>query len=571
MKAFFLLLLALGFGMPLQSAERPNILLICVDDLKPLLACYGDTTAKTPNIDALAARSLQFNRAYCNQSVCSPSRNSLLTGFRPQTLGIYDLSTHFRDAKPEAVTLPQYFRENGYRIEGLGKIYHIGHGNHDDPASWSVPSYRPKSAPPYADPSHGVSSELKNKKEPWKSVRGVPTEAGEVEDDFYVDGQVAAEAVKRLAAAKERAEPFFLAVGFIRPHLPFVSPKRYWDLYDAETLPLSKNAEPPSGAPSYALHQSDELRKYRDMPPAPDPIDEATARRLIHGYYAATSYVDALVGRVLDALRENGFDDNTIILLWGDHGWHLGDHDLWGKQTDYENAARVPLLIALPKREGAVTSALVETVDLYPTLAALAGLPIPEGLDGKSFVALFADPNTPHRDHVIHVTPRSKKIGRAIRTERYRLVEWKTPGSTAETAEYELYDYQNDPEETKNIFSQNPEVARELQAMLTTHPEAKAQITGSAQPTTTAPKSETKAKPKRYTVEYYERRAAFFKDRDKDADQRLTLEEFLKGQSNPEDGKIRFQRLDIDKDGLLTPDEFIYFGDPKEEKAKIGK
>lgn len=463
------------------AAPKPNILLICVDDLKPALGCYGDALARTPELDRLAGRAVLFERAYCNQAVCSPSRNALLTGLRPQTIGIYDLETNFRAGAPEAPTLPQWLQRAGYHAQSLGKIFHLGHNNFDDRASWSVPAWNPR-APQYA---------LAENQRP-KGQNGPPVECAEVPDETYADGQIASEAIARLRAAQQTPErPFFLAVGFLKPHLPFVAPKKYWDLHDPGKFELAAVREAPAGAPGYAPGNSGELRKYAGMP-AKGPLAEADQRRLIHGYYAATSYVDAQIGRVLAELERLKLDSNTIVILWGDHGWHLGDHGQWCKHTNYEQATRIPLLVAAPQplaRAGARTRALVESVDLYPTLCELAGVEPPAGLDGRSFAAQLKDPAAPGRDHVIHVYPRNRPgtgqvLGRAIRTERYRLVEWKKPGAEPASAELELYDYQSDPLETRNLVAEAPEVVAQLRAMLATHPEARPQFSG---PRPTAP------------------------------------------------------------------------------------
>ena len=465
-------------------ATRPNILLLCVDDLKPVLGAYGDPLARTPHLDRLAARALRLDRAYCNQAVCSPSRNTLMTGLRPQTLGIYDLPTNFRVARPDAVTVAQYFRQHGYRTESLGKIFHTGHGNTDDAASWSVPSFRPRvghyALPENDAPEGAKAAKKKSAAKAAKQPNGAAVESADVPDETYADGRIAAEAVRRIRSAATSREPFFLGVGFLKPHLPFVAPKKYWDLHDPAKFPLPARLTPPDGAPTYAPQFGGELRGYAGIPAGTEPLDPALTRRLIHGYYAAASYMDAQAGKVLAALDETSLAANTLVVLWGDHGWHLGDHGMWCKHTNYEQAARIPLLVAVPGRPGAASSALVETADVYPTLAALAGLPAPAGLDGRSFAALLADPAAPHRDHVIHVYPRNPRLGRAVRTDRYRLVEWKAPGAAAATAEFELYDYRADPDETKNLAAAQPEVVQKLRALLATHPEAKPQVTARA-------------------------------------------------------------------------------------------
>jgi iduronate 2-sulfatase len=271
--------------------------------------------------------------------------------------------------------------------------------------------------------------------------------------------------------------PFFLAVGFVKPHLPFIAPKRYWDLYGDTPFDLATFRDFPAGAPAYAPQFGGELRNYRGMP-SRGPLADDLQRTLIHGYHAATSYADAQVGRVLAALDETGLAENTIIVLWGDHGWHLGDHGMWCKHTNYEQAARIPLLIVAPgvTSPAGRTDAFAESVDIYPTLAELAGLPIPNAVDGQSLMDTLRKPTGSTRDHVIHVYPRSERLGRAIRNDRYRLVEWKATGASPNTAELELYDYVNDPLETKNIADAEPSIVASLRAILEKHPEARPQI-----------------------------------------------------------------------------------------------
>ena len=549
--AFVLAAGAYGAG----PEQKRNILLICVDDLKPTLGCYGDPFAKTPNIDRLAARALRFDHAYCNQAVCAPSRNALLTGLRPQTLGIYDLGTNFRVSRPAAITLAQFFRSQGYKAEAMGKVMHVGHGNHEDAASWNVPHFQAHTVE-YALPENTVTltreaAMFANKmNEPWKLPRGAATESADAPDNTYSDGKIAAEAVKRLQAAAASEQPFFMAVGFLKPHLPFVAPKKYWDLHDPAQLPQPVRLAPPTGAPKDAPTTFGELRNYSTVPDQ-GPLSADLTRHLIHGYYAATSYMDAQLGIVLASLEETGLAKNTIVVLWGDHGWHLGDHGMWCKHTNYEQAARIPLLVALPGQAGASSQALVETVDIYPTLAALAGLPAPAGLDGKSFASLLTNSGKSHRDHAIHVYPRGNRLGRAIRTERYRLVEWKAIGAPSDSAEWELYDYQLDPGETKNLATENPAVVKELRAILATHPEAEPQISTPAKP----PAKASDSKPLRD-------RNALFDSRDKDQNGELTREEFLHQQPDPEEAPKRFLKFDTNQDNVLSRDEFVQSGNP---------
>jgi len=554
---FFSLFLSLTpsilFAAGEAPAARPNVLLICVDDLKPTLGCYGDAHAKTPNIDRLAARSLRLDRAYCNQAVCAPSRNALMTGLRPQTLGIYDLPTNFRHSRPDAVTVAQYFQQHGYRTEAMGKIMHVGHGNAEDEISWDVPHFKPK-VPQYALKGNNPPADAKrDPKNPSKDPKGAATESADVPDEAYGDGQIAIEAVKRLKTAGESGKPFFMAVGFLKPHLPFVAPKKYWDMHDPATLPQPERLTPPEGAPDYAPQFGGELRSYQNIPGGNTPLDEATTRHLIHGYYAATSYMDAQLGKVLDALDETGLAKNTMVVFWGDHGWHLGDHGMWCKHTNYEQAARIPLLVARPGGAGTVSSALVETADIYPTLAALAGLPAPTGLDGRSFDPLLSDPSAAHRDHAIHVYPRNKLLGRAIRTDRYRLVEWKAIGSDANTAEFELYDYEEDPGETKNLAAERPEVVEQLQVLLASHQEAKPQVKVEA---AGAVKPESSSKPAGKSKD----RGAMFDKRDKDGNGTLSREEFLENQPDPDEAPKRFPQFDANKDEVLSKEEFVKSG-----------
>lgn len=486
--------LTLAAAAQAATAYRPNVLLICVDDLKPVLGAYGDPIAKTPNLDRLAARGMRFDAAYCNQAVCAPSRNNLMLGSRSTSLGIYNLSTNFRAAVPEAVTLTQYFMRHGWRAEGMGKILHVGHGNTNDDASWSVPFYKEKLVEYILPESTGGKLTREeafftnaNAGPVGQLPRGAAWESPDVADNAYGDGRLAEEAIRRLRAAKEKPEqPLFLAVGFARPHLPFCVPKKYWDLYDPAKLALATRTTPPDGAPSYAGKALLELNNYEPVPERP-PLSEELQRKLIHGYYASVSYSDAQVGKILDELDRLGTADNTIIVLWGDHGWHLGDHGMWTKHTNYEQATRIPILVVAPRvaRPGSHTSALVETVDIFPTLCELAGLPaprkVPQPMDGRSFVKILRDPKATIRDHVSHAYPRARGpgpnggewMGRAVRTARHRLVEWKKIGAAPETAEFELYDYVADPGETKNLAATQADVVKSLRAMLATHPEAK--------------------------------------------------------------------------------------------------
>jgi iduronate 2-sulfatase len=467
------------------AADKPNVLLVLVDDLKPALGCYGDAAAKTPNLDRLASRGMRFDLAYCNQAVCAPSRFTLMLGSHSTSTGLYDLGSRLRHRLPDAVTLPQYFAEHGYRTESLGKVFHIGHGNEGDPESFSVPHFHDKVIE-YLDPASTDGGKLTREEayftnqrlgEIGKLPRGAAMESPDVADDAYADGRVANETLKRMQAAKTRREkdgtPFFITVGFARPHLPFSAPKKYWDLHDPAKLTMPAHEELSKYAPKVAGKRGGEITNYAPVPERPSAeFTDELKRKLIHGYYASTSYVDAQIGKVADELVRLGLDENTIVVLWGDHGFHLGDLGIWTKHTNYEQANRIPLLIVAPgvTKAGSATKQLAESVDLFPTLAEIAGLPkpdVPQPIDGKSLVPVVKDPAARVRDHAYHVFPKSK-LGRAIRTERYRLVEWKTIGG--DDAEYELYDYEADPLERENLAAKQPDVVERLKKVLAEYP-----------------------------------------------------------------------------------------------------
>jgi iduronate 2-sulfatase len=306
--------------------------------------------------------------------------------------------------------------------------------------------------------------------------RGAAFERTDVPDDAYADGRIANEAIIRLQRAARSAEPFFLAVGFVKPHLPFCAPEKYWALYDDADLPIATVRKSPRGAPPYAgKPKFGELNQYKPVPESP-PMSTELERTLVQGYYASLSYMDAQLGRVLDELERLDLAKNTIVVLWGDHGYHLGDHGMWTKHTNYEQANHIPLIFAGPGVMASATNALAETVDIYPTLAELAGLPRPEGpqpIDGASLVPVLRDPQAHVRDHAYHAFPRQgNRLGRAIRTDRYRLVEWKVFGEDSDKAVFELYDYKDDPLETRNLAGERPDIVQSLRELLAQHPEA---------------------------------------------------------------------------------------------------
>jgi len=442
-----------------------NVLFIAVDDLRPELGCYGNTQIKSPNIDRLARRGMVFERAYCHEAHCFPTRTSLLTGRRPDWIRSHGGRARFQQELAKIVSLPKQFKNHGYHTQAFGKIYHscfatayVG-DRLNDPTSWSVPAWYP--GPRYYYTPEGVTAarqvfqQMTGKTgealDDWEKhfVLGPPTETPEVAEDVLYDGQVAARAVEALRGAGER--PFFLAVGFLKPHLPFVAPKKYWDLYEPGAITVADNPLPPKNAPPCAFQDSLHLRRYHGVPDK-GPISEERRRRLIHGYYACVSFVDAQIGRVLDELDRLRLDEHTIVILWGDHGWHLGEHGMWGKATNFERSVRAPLILSVPGMEtaGEKTDALVEFVDIYPTLCELAGLPVPEGLEGTSFTPLLQDPDRRWKSATFSQYRRRGVVGRSMRTDRYRLTCW-FPLNKSEKVAIELYDYKTDPAETENL------------------------------------------------------------------------------------------------------------------------
>lgn len=447
--------LAAAVNVAAPAATRPNILFIAVDDLRPAIGAYGDPHAVTPHLDALARSGTLFEKAYCQQAICSPSRTSLLTGLRPDTTRVYDLQTHFRDTIPGVVTLPELCRKNGYRVVGRGKIYH---GRLDDQASWD-------SAPREGRPQRGTTWALPEN-QPKGNIRGPSWEKADVPDEAYQDGILAAEAVELLGSLKAGPQPFFLAVGFAKPHLPFNAPSRYWDLHDREALWPPPVREPPDGAPALAAQPSWELRNgYPDAPKDHAvPLDLEYEKILRQGFYAATSFVDAQIGRILDALGREGLADDTIVVLWGDHGFHVGDHGFWCKHTNFEVAVHSPLLLRVPGRgAGFRVPATVEFVDIYPTLAELCGLEPPAGLEGASLVRYLEQPGAPAIKPAYSQYPRGKDdsiMGYSVRTGRWRYTEWLEVG-TGEVVGRELYDLVADPLSRRSVAA-DPEHTREV-------------------------------------------------------------------------------------------------------------
>ncbi len=449
---------ARGFVEVAAAADAPreklNVLFIASDDLNNRLACYGDKTVRSPNIDRLAARGMRFNRAYCQYPLCNPSRSSFLTGLRPDTTGVVDNQVQFRKNIPDVVTLPELFRKNGYYVARVGKLYHygvpggIGTSGLDDPQSWQEvvnPRGRDKDDEDKIfsiRPGTGFGATLS-----WLAADGADAE--------QTDGHGATAAIKLLE--EHAAEPFFLAVGFYRPHTPYVAPKSYFGLYPLDTVPLvSEPADDRADIPPLAL----------TVKPPNYSLSEELQRQAIEAYFASITFMDAQVGRLLDALDRLKLADKTVVVFMSDHGYHLGEHGLWQKMTLFEESARVPIVISAPgmKAAGQGCDRLIESIDVYPTVAELCGLKGPAELEGRSARPLLDDPAQPWKKGAYtQVNRQGGAVGRSVRSERYRYTEWDEGRQGAE-----LYDHETDPHEFKNLASEpaQAEVVKEHRALL---------------------------------------------------------------------------------------------------------
>ncbi|QIF01132.1 sulfatase [Roseimicrobium sp. ORNL1] len=466
-----LLLCVTSLHAAAAAGPKKNVLFIMADDFRPELATYG-SPAITPNLDKLAARSVQFDRAYCQQAVCNPSRSSMLTGLRPDTLRIWNNGTHFRELNPEVTTLPKWFMEHGYTSRCVGKIFHNWHTEmHGDPSSWSAPEFLHYAN--HGDDTPQVTGEVP----PNTAVPGPRNygnvnvcEKRDVPDEAYYDGRVAAEAVRVLTELKKEDKPFFLAVGFWKPHAPFNAPKKYWDLYDKSKLPTLNPARP-AGAPEVAFHDS---REILGPPKEQKPLTPEQVLEMRHGYFANISYMDAQLGKVLEALKAQGLEENTVITFAGDHGYHIGEHTQWGKTSNFEYDAQVPLMISGPKLEltGKRYTSPVELLDVFPTLVDLCELPKPPGLEGVSLVpalngwldappskldAFTQHPRPAYYDREPDKQPKS--MGVSVRTATVRYTEWRD-WKTGEVIARELYDHTKDPQELRNAID-DPSLAEQ--------------------------------------------------------------------------------------------------------------
>ncbi len=438
---------------PQSAIGKPNVLFIAVDDLRVQLGCYGDPIAQTPNIDALAARGMLFQRAYCQQALCNPSRASVMTGHYPDSLGVWNLVTHFRKTQPDIVTLPERFKQEGYFTQNLGKIFHNYRQKiRNDQQSWSVPSK-------YAWGAHSDDWYIEG--EPFEMhqiAKGPSVQKVDVPDEAYLDGRIAKSAIDVIQKRAHDKQPFFLAVGFWKPHLPFNAPQKYWDQYDTEEIAKRIKSLPDSNAPDIARHDSQEVRSYTDIPKTGEITREQNLK-LNHGYYAAISFLDAQIGKVLDEIERQGIADNTIVVLWSDHGLHLGEHDLWCKTSNFELDARVPLIISQPGMTsgGKTSQSLVELVDLYPTLVQLCGIAPNAMVEGKSLLPVLQSPETEIRSGALTQHPRPayyrgkpEVMGYSLRTKTFRYTEWRD-FKTGSVSAIELYDHASDPQESNNL------------------------------------------------------------------------------------------------------------------------
>ena len=468
-----ILIVCLSIGISCLSgsmnvrANEPNslnVLFIAIDDLKPVLNCYGSSQIISPNIDEIAEKGILFRNAYCQWAVCGATRASMLTGLTPDFSGVRNLSTQLRDVSPDVITMPQYFKDNGYVTAAVGKVFDPrtvdeGHDTpswtqaYTDPGSYSYP-------PEYGDFVKGQ----------YRVAANMSTECGPegVDDDGYMDGQICLDALSKLTSFANSGETFFLAVGFKKPHIPFIAPKKYWDMYQRDSLSLSSFQRVAEGSPEYAYHSPEPLGyddipdiwTYSDIEMGDSILHPDDQRRLLHGYYAATSYIDAQVGKLIRKLEETGLADSTIVVIWGDHGYHLGDHNQWGKHTNFEQATRAPLIIYSPGNVTSVYEDPVEFLDIYPTLAELTGLKVSNVLQGQSLAGVLQGAEETLKTPAVSEYRSGGHASYSFRTERYRYTIWMDKTSTrpdqvdwnaANIFEEELYDYKLDSLETKNL------------------------------------------------------------------------------------------------------------------------
>lgn len=492
MKYLYFLLLISVFSLAILSCEnhqadvKPNILFVSIDDLRPILGAYDDTVAITPNLDQLAGEGMTFRQTFCQSAVCAPSRASLMTGLRPDSTRVWHLGDKFREINPSAVTMPQYFSQHGYYTVNIGKIFH---NYMPDSISWDEPDLRPyrylrsewlgrDGETFYISEEVNMSQEImRDSLLKLRAIRyadgwntGPAWEAADVHDTLYYDGAQTELAKQTLSRLAEMDKPFYLGLGYFRPHLPFAAPKKYWDIYDPKEIPLAPNPDVPEGAPLFSMNSMYELRNYDGFghighPSSSYRMNQDTIRILKHGYYASVSYIDALLGDLMKHLKALGIYENTIIIVWGDHGWKLGDHNSWGKMTNYNIDLQVPMIIRYPGQDkrGVETYAITELVDIFPSLCDLTGIETPDYMQGTSFVPLLKNPELPWKKAAFSQFHRRPKVaadggrymGYSINTAKYHYIEWytwdHTTGTRGEYVKAELYDRLNDPYEKINV------------------------------------------------------------------------------------------------------------------------
>jgi len=488
-----------------QQDEKLNVIFIAFDDLRPELGCYGNIEIKSPNLDRFADAGMVFLNTYCQVAVCQPSRASFMTGLRPDSVGSWHLGDHHRGMHPDVITMPQYFQKHGYHTVSIGKVFH---NFVYDSISWDEPDLRPEQ---YKTPdkinrdaeSFHYDEEITRKQLELRAERkrnnpgrklyadgwgyGKSIEAPELPDEVLYDGAQTDLAIKTIERLKESGKPFYLALGYFRPHLPFVAPKKYWDLYEAAEISPASNPFLPINAPGFAMNSTYELGACYDIAPfqkhpALGPLPDSIQYYLKHGYYASVSYVDACFGKLMDAITDMGLDENTVIALVGDHGWKLGEHNSWCKQTNYENDTHVPFIVYAPgmKTAGSKTDGLTELVDVFPTLCELAGIEVADYLQGTSVAPLIEDPDREWKSAAFsqfHRRPRvsidsQRYMGYSMRTSRYHYIEWyhwdDQNNIPIDSVTCELYDHSTDPEENINIAEkpENTELIKQLSHQL---------------------------------------------------------------------------------------------------------
>ncbi len=458
------LLISCGTKKTDNSEQLPvNVLFIAVDDLRLQAGVYGHEQMITPNLDQLGNEGVVFDRAYCNVPVCGASRTSLLSGLRPTKDRFKNYYARKDNDAPEVPSIPMWFKENGYTSLSRGKIYHFAD---DDINAWSEKPYLPSAGIGWqaylTEESESIINENRDESRP-DYVKGPAYEAADVEDNAYPDGMLVDKVVEDLNRFSQSKEPFFLAVGFWKPHLPFNAPKKYWDMYNEDEIILPDNPEMPINAPSQASHEWNELRGMYTGIPSKGPVSDELAKKLTHGYYACVSYTDAQIGKILDELKSLGLDKNTIVVLWGDHGYHLGEHGLWCKHCNFDRVLNAPLMFKTPKTatKGKSSNAVVEFVDIYPTLCELAGIEIPGHLDGISLVPVFEKPES----EVKKAAFSRYHDGESVITKNFLYTQWASGG---EVVGKMLYDHRSDPKENINVVDDPDykDVVEELSQLL---------------------------------------------------------------------------------------------------------